>query len=107
MLSSLPVMRTFRLMILTVVSSAPALADTTGPDGLQRRVARVFARPLFRGSSFGVLVTETATGKVVYEHRPEALLAPASTTKLVSCAGALCVLGRTSVSRLRSCAPGR
>ena len=94
MVSSLPVMRAFRLMILTLVSSAPALADTTEPDELQRRVAEVFARPLFRGSSFGVLVTETATGKVVYEHRPEALLAPASTTKLVSCAGALCVLGK-------------
>jgi D-alanyl-D-alanine carboxypeptidase/D-alanyl-D-alanine-endopeptidase (penicillin-binding protein 4) len=79
---------------LTVASSPLAIADTSDGTELEHRIAEILDRPIFRGSSFGVFVTETATGKVVYQHRPDALLAPASTTKLVSCAGALCVLGK-------------
>ena len=73
-------------------------------EDLEKQVDAIMKRPLFKGSSFGILVTELETGKVVYAHRPLALQAPASTTKLVSCGGALGILGedfrfRTKVVR--------
>jgi len=63
-------------------------------EDLEKQVDAIMKRPLFKGSSFGILVTELKTGKVVYAHRPLALQAPASTTKLVSCGGALGILGK-------------
>lgn len=65
------------------------------PGGeLEDEIGAIMKRPLFKGSSFGILVTELKGGRIVYSHRPLALQAPASTTKLVSCAGALGLLGK-------------
>ncbi|MCH2583004.1 MAG: D-alanyl-D-alanine carboxypeptidase, partial [Planctomycetes bacterium] len=68
-------------------------ANTPGGE-LDDEIAAIMKRPLFKGSSFGILVTELKGGRIVYSHRPLALQAPASTTKLVSCAGALGLLGK-------------
>ena len=68
-------------------------ASTPGGE-LDDEIGAIMKRPLFKGSSFGILVTELKGGRIVYSHRPLALQAPASTTKLVSCAGALGLLGK-------------
>ncbi len=77
---------------LTCLSLA-AIAAAARANDLEARIAAIRARPAFTGSSFGILVVELDSGEVVYSHRPRALLAPASTAKLVSAAGALGVLG--------------
>jgi D-alanyl-D-alanine carboxypeptidase/D-alanyl-D-alanine-endopeptidase (penicillin-binding protein 4) len=85
--------RVFISLLALAASQVISPAGAPGED-LQEQVAAIMKRPLFKGSSFGILVTELETGKVVYAHRPLALLAPASTTKLVSCGGALGILGK-------------
>lgn len=77
------------LLCWQVISPAKAPGDE-----LVQEIDAIMKRPLFKGSSFGILVTELESGKVVYAHRPLALQAPASTTKLVSCGGALGILGK-------------
>ena len=85
--------RVFISLLAIALSQVISPAEVPGED-LQEQVAAIMKRPLFKGSSFGILVTELESGKVVYSHQPLSLLAPASTTKLVSCGGALGLLGK-------------
>jgi D-alanyl-D-alanine carboxypeptidase/D-alanyl-D-alanine-endopeptidase (penicillin-binding protein 4) len=54
----------------------------------------VLSRPVFKTSTFGVLVAHVKTGNIIFEYGADKLLAPASNTKLVSAAGALAALGK-------------
>src|SRR5262249_8520272 len=47
----------------------------------------------YKSARWGILVVDAATGKTVYEHNADQLFAPASVTKLYSCAAALVELG--------------
>jgi D-alanyl-D-alanine carboxypeptidase/D-alanyl-D-alanine-endopeptidase (penicillin-binding protein 4) len=73
-----------------LVAQEPAAA----PTGLAARIEAVMARPEFAPSTFGIHVARAGSGQVLYAHNADKLLAPASTTKLVSCAGALLLLGK-------------
>ena len=88
--------RTSRLSIslLALICWQVINPANTSCDELGEEIDAIMKRPLFKGSSFGILVTELESGKSVYAHRPLALQAPASTTKLVSCGGALGILGK-------------
>ena len=76
-------------MIVTATLAGPLLGG-----GLADRVAEIVERPEFAGSTFGIVFRDLESGAPIYELNPQALLPPASTTKLVSCGGALAVLGK-------------
>jgi len=80
-------------MVLLVVARTTCSAEDAALD-VERAVEEVLRRPAFRGSTFGIYVRPVGSSEVVFEHRGDALLAPASTAKLVSCAGALATLGK-------------
>ena len=77
------------LCVLATASSALVADDT-----LASRIATIIARPAFKTSTFGILITHVSSGRVLHEHNSEKLLAPASNTKLLSCGGALAALGQ-------------
>ena len=60
---------------------------------LAARLEAVTGRPEFRTAHWGLLVTDQATGAVLYERNADELFAPASTTKLFSVAAALDAMG--------------
>lgn len=67
--------------------------EAAGETGLAGTIETILARPEFRASTFAILLTRLGDGKVLYKHNADRLLPPASTTKLVTCAGALLSLG--------------
>ena len=56
-------------------------------------MAQVVARAELKTSTFGIFFARVPSGNTVYELNADKLFAPASNTKLVSCAGALAALG--------------
>ncbi len=63
-----------------------------GPP-LEDRIAQVVARAELKTSTFGIFFASVPSGSAVYKLNADKLFAPASNTKLVSCAGALAALG--------------
>ncbi|GAA1987870.1 D-alanyl-D-alanine carboxypeptidase/D-alanyl-D-alanine endopeptidase [Kitasatospora viridis] len=76
------------LTALLLAGSAPAATPALGAD-----LDRLLADPRLAGAGVSVLVSDAATGQVVYQHDPDALLLPASTLKTVTAAAALDLLG--------------
>lgn len=74
-------------LVLLLTPAAPAA------DDLADRIEAVLNAPEYKQAHWGLLVLDARTGKAVYEHNADRLFAPASTTKLFSCATALGVLG--------------
>jgi len=74
-------------LVLVVVESV------RGDETLDRALEAILRRPELSGSTFGVEVRRVDSGETVLAHEKSLLLAPASTTKLVTCAGALLALG--------------
>src|SRR5437764_314377 len=70
-----------------------AVAATARADELTTRIKSVLDAPEYRASHWGVLVVDGKSGKVLFDHNADKLFAPASVTKLYSCAAALCLLG--------------
>jgi D-alanyl-D-alanine carboxypeptidase/D-alanyl-D-alanine-endopeptidase (penicillin-binding protein 4) len=62
-------------------------------EGLAARLQAILRRPEYKPARWGILVVEVASGKTVYEHNADQLFAPASVTKVYSCAAALAALG--------------
>ena len=56
------------------------------------KLAEVMDAPDYRGARWGVLIVEADGGKVVYERNADQLFAPASVTKLYTCAAAMLAL---------------
>ncbi|MFJ1707504.1 D-alanyl-D-alanine carboxypeptidase/D-alanyl-D-alanine-endopeptidase [Kitasatospora sp. NPDC088346] len=83
------------LVVLVPAGSAPGSAGRA--PGAARALAADLDRLLddarLAGAQVSALVTDPATGEVVYEHAPGALLLPASTQKTVTAAAALDLLG--------------
>jgi D-alanyl-D-alanine carboxypeptidase/D-alanyl-D-alanine-endopeptidase (penicillin-binding protein 4) len=57
-------------------------------------IERIVDRPELRTSTCGIVIARASTGEVICQHGASRLLAPASNTKIVSCAGALAALGK-------------
>lgn len=89
--SALPAAVLLTLLAFPGRPGAPLLADE--PGALAGRITEIMARSAFKTSTFGILIAHVDSGRVLYEHNAEKLLAPASNTKIVSCAGALAALG--------------
>lgn len=77
--------------LLAVALSIPAPAAE--PDPLAKKLDAVVTGPDYKHASWGILVVDAKTGDTVYSRNPDAMLAPASVTKLFSGAAALITLG--------------
>jgi len=75
------------LVSLLVSPCAPAA------EGLAGKLQAVLNGPNYRSARWGVLVVDVATGRPVFAHNADQLFAPASVTKVFSCAAALIALG--------------
>lgn len=77
-----------------VARPAPAAPpQPPNPSAVAKEIDAVLDGPDYKHASWGVLVVNAKTGDTVYERNPETLLAPASVTKLFSCAAALVAVG--------------
>lgn len=72
--------------------SEPAASELPTSRGLEQALARVLDDPAL-GQRIGLAVRDLSTGKLLYGERNGTPFVPASTTKLVSGAAALAVLG--------------
>ena len=81
------------LAVLTLALFLIPLATSRAADGLDARIKEVIARPDYKQSRWGLLVVDANTGKPIYQHNADELFAPASVTKLYTCAAALVALG--------------
>ncbi|MEU1806721.1 D-alanyl-D-alanine carboxypeptidase/D-alanyl-D-alanine-endopeptidase [Streptomyces sp. NPDC019937] len=89
-------------LVCTLTWSSPAGADASRA-GFGEAVDRVLADPLLKGGAAGVVVADADSGAVLYRHRADDRLMPASNTKLFTSAAAMGLLGpdhtfRTDVS---------
>lgn len=92
----------------TMTHQAPLVLDTA----LSSRLEAVLQAPRYASSRWGILVVDPDTGRTVYAHNADQLFAPASVTKVYSCAAALVALGadhrfETPVHRRGTLAGGR
>src|SRR5713101_3845006 len=78
----------FTLLLLTTPASSVQAAE-----GLGGKLEAVINGPEYKQARWGILVVDAKTGEKLYSHNGEQLFAPASTTKLYSCAAALGTLG--------------
>ncbi|HEV3255931.1 MAG TPA: D-alanyl-D-alanine carboxypeptidase/D-alanyl-D-alanine-endopeptidase [Gemmataceae bacterium] len=80
----------WNLLVCVLVLLAPsARAD----NDLAAKINSIIQGPDYRQARWGILAVDAETGRTVYEHNPDQLFLPASTTKLYSCAAALAALG--------------
>lgn len=80
-------------LLATALVGLPAPAPAAGGEGLAKLLEEVIDGPDYKHASWGVLVADAKTGETVYARNPDAMLAPASVTKLFTCAAALVALG--------------
>jgi D-alanyl-D-alanine carboxypeptidase/D-alanyl-D-alanine-endopeptidase (penicillin-binding protein 4) len=80
--------------VLGAPAPVPGPARATAA-GVAAAIAPVISSPVF-GSSLGVLVTDLASGRVLYASNASAGFAPASTTKLATSIAAITALGPTT-----------
>ncbi|MEU8827365.1 D-alanyl-D-alanine carboxypeptidase/D-alanyl-D-alanine-endopeptidase [Streptomyces sp. NPDC048636] len=76
----------------TLSWSSPAGADSSRP-GLGRAIDTLLDDPSLKGGAAGVVVADAGSGAMLYRHRPDDRLMPASNTKLLTSAAAMGVLG--------------
>src|SRR5262245_57658470 len=79
-----------RFLLAPLLLSCPTSAR---PRDLPANIKAVITGADYKSARWGILVVDAATGKTVYEHNADQLFAPASVTKLYSCAAALVELG--------------
>jgi D-alanyl-D-alanine carboxypeptidase/D-alanyl-D-alanine-endopeptidase (penicillin-binding protein 4) len=60
---------------------------------LDQRIKQVLVRPEYKRSRWGLLVVDDETGKPIFQHNADDLYAPASVTKLFTCAAVLAEFG--------------
>lgn len=86
--------RAFSLLAVALLAGLCAVpAPAAPPDDLAKKLDAVIDGPDYKRATWGVLVVDAKTGATVYSRNPDAMLAPASVTKLFSCAAALVTLG--------------
>ncbi len=78
------VLTPFLFLLVTSVQAKEPLADA---------LKKLTHKPPFDRAHWGMLVVDAKSGKTIYEKNADRLFAPASVTKLFSCAAALCELG--------------
>lgn len=77
--------------LATILLLAPSAI--AGDADLAKKLEAITDGPDYKLARWGVLVADAKTGEPVYARNPDKLFAPASVTKLFSCAAALVALG--------------
>lgn len=99
----LPVLRasllTVGLVLALIAVRAPASDRADASTKLSKELDAVIDGPDYKHASWGVLVVNAKTGETVYERNPDALLSPASVTKLFSTAAALIAIGQDATTQ--------
>jgi D-alanyl-D-alanine carboxypeptidase/D-alanyl-D-alanine-endopeptidase (penicillin-binding protein 4) len=67
--------------------------NSPAQETLASRIDSIINAPEYAQAHWGILIVDAKTGSTLYEHNPDKLFAPASTTKLYSCASALAAFG--------------
>ncbi len=80
----------FRIVLLAL---SFAVAPSAHAQGLRNRIEQVIYAPVYRHSTWGILVVDVKTGEQIYALNEDKLVRPASVTKLYSVAAALEALG--------------
>ncbi|MEU0845642.1 D-alanyl-D-alanine carboxypeptidase/D-alanyl-D-alanine-endopeptidase [Streptomyces sp. NPDC005962] len=80
-------------LIATLTWSSPAGADASRGGGLGTALDSVLDDPLLKGGAAGVVVADADSGDMLYRHRADDRLMPASNTKLFTSAAAMGLLG--------------
>ncbi len=88
----MPAMR-YRLALALVLCCFVPRSAARAADELADKINAVIEAPEYKHARWGILVVDAETGKTVYERNPDMLFAPASVTKLYSCAAALVAFG--------------
>src|SRR6185312_8628782 len=84
----LPCLATF----LAVLIPSPAPSHAADAD-IGKSIDEIIDGPDYKHASFGILVVDGKTGETVYRRNPDTMMAPASVTKLFTCAAAIIALG--------------
>lgn len=75
------------------VTAWPALPGATSTAALARQIDAQIHQPRFAAARWGIAVVSLDSGRVLYAHRADQLLQPASTAKLFTAALSLATLG--------------
>lgn len=81
----------FRWAVVVVILGT--VGTTRAADPLAAKIDAIIDGKDYVQAHWGLLVVDTKTGEVVYARNPDKLFAPASVTKLYSCAAALIAYG--------------
>jgi D-alanyl-D-alanine carboxypeptidase/D-alanyl-D-alanine-endopeptidase (penicillin-binding protein 4) len=82
-----------RLAVLTIALIFLPSPFARAAGALDARIQEIIGRPEYKHSRWGLLVVDADNDKPVYAHNADALFAPASVTKLFTCAAALATFG--------------
>src|SRR5262245_61984887 len=79
------------LVLIGWFSSARSAVQA--PDELPAKISAFIHQPSYQQARWGILIVDAESGQPLFQHNPDQLFLPASTTKLYSCAAALATLG--------------
>jgi len=88
--------------LIACIVALPGRAQPNASNSeLYKQIEKVIDAPAYRHATWGILVVNAKTGETVYERNPETMFAPASVTKLFTCAAALIALGEDSTTKTK------
>lgn len=85
-------------VFLSVVVAIPAPSASPAKSDLARQLDEIITGPDYKHATWSILVVNAETGETLYERNADAMMTPASVTKLFSCAAALIALGADSTT---------
>ena len=80
-------------LVVTILFAGGLVAQRSAPARVPDALREVLDDPLWRGADFGLFAVDMASGEAMVDLASERRFAPASVTKLFSCAAALVTLG--------------
>jgi len=90
-------MRRVTAILLVMILAAGFVSVISGPllaeKGLPEGILNIMNAPLYKGSSWGILVKDLESGEIIYQLNMEKLFVPASTTKLFTLSAGLDTFG--------------
>jgi D-alanyl-D-alanine carboxypeptidase/D-alanyl-D-alanine-endopeptidase (penicillin-binding protein 4) len=81
------------LAALAITVLASGYANARADEELTARIDAIVNQPEYTHSRWGILVVDAKSGQTVFARNPDMLCAPASVTKLYTCAAALVAFG--------------
>ena len=83
-------LRCLTVPLFALLAFAPPLR---AGDDLETRIKQVIGRSEYKHSRWGLLVVDADSGKPLFQTNPDQFFAPASVTKLFTCAAAFLEFG--------------